>query len=74
MRIQDTNAVLNEARVLRRAHGMETGEFRAANRKAAFKRVMRSRTVQASIVGGLAAIGLGLFLMNRRRGQLAFDF
>jgi hypothetical protein len=73
MRIQETNDILNEARVLRRAHSQETGEFRNANRMRAFKNAMRSRSVQAGIVGGLAAIGVGLFLMNRR-SRLDFDF
>ena len=74
MRIQETNEILNEARVARKAHQHEIGEFNRGRMSGVMKS-LRSRGVQAGILGGLAAIGLGVFLLNRRRnGQLSFDF
>ena len=70
MRIQDTNNILNEARVQRNAHQREI----AGSRWNTFSNMLRSRRTTLGIAGAVAAgVGIGMYLFSRRR-ELSFDF
>ena len=64
MRIQETNEILNEARVARKAHQHEIGEFNRGRMSGVMKS-LRSR-------GGHARHAR--LPPRRRTGQLSFDF
>lgn len=72
MRIQDTNAVLNEAKVLRKAARAHEGEVRTwASRLGS---LLRDRRVQPWLLGAAAGIVGAATLRARRNRPFAFRF